>query len=122
MKFLELFSSETTYKVGVFVMKISGFIFFTVKRNASGIKYYQSFLDYSIFLVSILFSLSMFVLDNTHKLNIEIKSSILDIGTVMLLKISLVSILATKLINIFGSRKVFSILKNFERIDKKVCC
>lgn len=120
MKFLNFLTSDTSYKVGVFSLKLCGFGFFTVKRSINGLKYHQSVFDVAVFLVSISFSLSLLMLERNRDLRLEVKSVILNAGTSILFKLSLLSIVVTKCINMFWSRKFFNVLKILARIDKKV--
>lgn len=120
MKFLNVLSSKTSYKLGFLILKISGYVFFTVDYSLNEVKYRQTWTDKGIFIISFVFNIILFVLGIRTSLNIEIRSVILFIGTNILYKISLFTLVCTKLINFIGCQKAFGIIRNFLRIDKKV--
>ena len=120
MKFLNVLSSKTSYKLGFLVLKISGYVFFTVDYSLNQVKFRQTWTDQGIFIISFVFNIVLFVLGIQTSLNIEIRSVILFIGTNILYKASLFTLVCTKFINFIGCQKAFGIIKNFSRIDKKV--
>lgn len=120
MKFLNVHSTNTSYKLVFLILKISGYVFFTVNYSSNEVKFRQTWTDQGIFLVSFLFNLVLFVLGIHTTLNIEIRSVILFIGTNILYKFSLFAIVCTKLVNFIGCQKAFGIIQHFSRIDKKV--
>lgn len=119
MKLLNV-SSNFSYRIGFFTLKFFGFAFFTIKRSLNAIEFQKNLLDYVLFSVSIMFSLILPVIESKLNSKLEIKSTILNVATNVLFKISMISIIVTKLINMTSAKKAFEILKNYERIDKKV--
>lgn len=120
MKLLNL-ASNTSYRFALFIAKLNGFVFFSVKNTLNGVKFHQNWIDCVIFVVSFSFNLILSITAQSQKFNAEIKSPIIKIGLDFLFKLSLFSIVFTKLINMIGWREVFNVLKQFELIDKKVC-
>jgi hypothetical protein len=59
-------------------------------------------------------------LGGENDLKIEIKSQIMKIGTTVVFKLLLVSIVLTKGINMVGAREAFGIMKDLTEIDRKV--
>jgi hypothetical protein len=114
-----MISRETSYKAGFFGAKFSGFVFYSLKSSQNGVKFHRNFFDYFIFFVSLTFSLYNLVFGN-QDLKIEVKSQIMDIGMMILFQLSLVSIVLTKGINMFGAPEAFNMMKILVEIDKKV--
>lgn len=119
---LDFSTSDISYKFCVYMLKASGFVFFSIKSLENGsFKFYQVISDYIIFCVSFSFSLFM-ALDGVHQgLTVNIQSIALSVGTAFLWKVSMISIIITKLINIIGARRAFSMLADTQWIDQKVC-
>lgn len=118
MKF-DLKSSETLHKLSLIVTKASGYSFFSMKRNASGVlEMYQSVGDYAVFCISLLFSFLIACNDNRH--SFEVKSVILSIGTALLYKLTAPSAIISKIINFLAARRAFRIMKDFQWIDRQV--
>jgi hypothetical protein len=106
---------------GIFILKICGFGFFTVKSSLNGLTYQKNILDYGFFVASFAFSFVLYDLEMSHSIDMNIKSVILNIGTVFLFRVAMISVIITKVANMIGSREAFTIFQDFERINKKVC-
>jgi hypothetical protein len=102
------------------ILKLSGYGFFTVTSFVDGIKYRRTWPDCAFFVTSFFITFCVFAFGGTVSSSAEVQSMILLIGTKILFKTSLLSILCTKAVNFIGRRKAFDILKNFETIEKKV--
>lgn len=120
MKLLHKISSATSYNLGFLILKISGYVFYSVKDSGRGTKFRQSFFDHMIFLTSLTFSLYLYFVGDGLNSSFKIRSTILLFGMVLMYKFAMFSIIFLKIINYVGVKKAFRILKSFETIDKKV--
>lgn len=121
MKLSNLISSTFSYKIGYFMIKLTGFCFFTLKHASNGFEFHQSLFDYLIFILSFCFSFYAAIWGK-QTMEIEIKSKILNIGTMFLFQVTLFAFFVTKSINFIRVRAFFNIFKSYEEIDKKVSC
>jgi hypothetical protein len=120
MKLLNLKSSYTTYIIGFWCNKLSGYFFFTLKQTAEGIKFQRTWMDSFFFAISFVFSFYLAVVGG-NELAVKIRSEILLMGAKFALKISLITSLFSKLANFIGAKKGFEIIQHFRTIDKEVC-
>lgn len=120
MKLLNFVSPTTSYKLVLFIGKLSGFVFFSAKHTLHDVSFYENWTDYVIFTISFFFSVVIAVGGSSLSFKVAVKSVIVGIGTDFLFKISLYSIVVTKFINMIGRHETYKILELFKRIDKKV--
>lgn len=104
-----------------FIAKLSGFWFLSIKSLSNGtIVCHQTRIDYVVFALSLTFSLLTASIGSNETLNVKIKSTILNLGTMFLWKMTLYSIIVTKIVNFIAGRSVFNILQDFKWMDRQV--
>lgn len=104
-----------------FIAKLSGFWFLSIKKLSNGtIICHQTRIDYIVFALSLTFSLLTASIGSNESLNVKIKSTILNLGTMFLWKMTLYSIIVTKIVNFIAGRSVFNILQDFKWMDRQV--
>lgn len=120
MKF-KMKSSDVTYQLSFVMIKFAGYIFFSVRpTNDWLIEFYQSRLDYFLFVASFVFSIYAASGGGYHTVDFKLRSTILNIGTTILWRASVFSVLVSKIFNAFYIRKVFKIMKDFKWMDREV--
>lgn len=123
MKLLKITSSDFVYKFNVYVAKLSGFAFFSLKSSGTNeIEFHQSWVDYVLFTLSLSFSCYAFLSGSSNKSRVQLnlQSTILNLGVVTLWLASMVSVIVTKLLNIFLGRRIFQMIVDFRWINQKV--
>lgn len=120
MKLLKLIRARTSYKLGFYTSKISGFMFFTANFESSKVKYQRRWIDFLLFFMSFALNVYLFGFAENFNMNFKIRSEILYVGTQFLYKVSLFTIICTKFNNFVRAKKAFGILRSFEIIDEKV--
>lgn len=118
---LDFTSSDLSYNTSITILKLSGFLFFTVVTTPEGLTEFRQFWsDYASFLISISFSIYIAFCSESSDLNFKRKSTILNLGTEFLWKISLFSILLTKIILLISARQGFNVVRLAKLIDRQV--
>lgn len=117
---LELSDPDLAYKCCLYGLKLSGFIFFSYSTINGRIHFVQKFTDLALFLISFAFSLYLAVTGGQRDIFLSVKSQILNLGTGFAWKLSLISVVLTKLVNIAAARQGFLIIKHSRSIDHEV--
>lgn len=118
---VDIISLEFLFKMLLFVMKTSGFAFYSVKWSDNGaVQIYNSFSDYLIFGLSFLLSAAVIYISGGTTREVGIKSVILSDGTILLWQLSLIASMITKVLNFFSDQKSFSIFLDLRWFERKV--
>lgn len=105
------------------MLKWSGFAFFSTSVNSQNVlEFKQNASDIAIFIISLVVSLMTLFNGNTGNIFKDLKSPILWIGSIMLVQISLITVIFTRVFNFIASRRAFKFLVEIRKIDEKVCC
>lgn len=113
--------SNAAYNFSFWMIKLSGYAFYTIRKLKNGnIKFYQSWLDYLAAAISVTFSIYA-VFGGLHKsFDLNLKSTILEIGMMAFFQIAIVGTMVAKVNNFLYARKCFRILLDFQWIDRMV--
>lgn len=118
---LKFISVNFTYKLCLLTTKISGFWYLTTIRiDEHLIECKRKWSDYVIFAMSLLFSLHVLFDEESSSIKIRLRSTALNLGTIILWQSSAISILTSKVINFFGGWKSLGILRSFISMDRQV--
>lgn len=120
MKVFNFFTSNSYYNFNLAALKFIGFAFFSVKYSRNKIKFHRSFLNCAAFFLSTAFSVVVLVVEGQQRTFFQVKSPILSVAMVVLFRLSMVGIVATKIIYFFGHKEVFNYIQCLINIDKKV--
>lgn len=120
MKLFNVNSPELSYKLSVAITKISGFAFYSMKKCNEKFKFFLSWRDYLILISSFSFSFYVFLNGAKTSFNFELKSTILNLGTIILWQVSMGGVIVTKVVNFVAGKRVMGVIPDFMWIDKKV--
>lgn len=120
MKF-NIASPDQSYELAFFFAKISGYAFFTIRKIGHGmIEFGQTWLDYTIFILSVssgLYAASGAVI---QVFDVKVKSTILKIGFFAFWEASLIAMIVTKVNTLLCARTCFKLLTDFKWMDNMV--
>jgi hypothetical protein len=105
----------------LWIAKISGYGFFSYSVVAGKFTFKRDWKDIFVMLLSFAFSTCLFCLAD-GKTYVDLRSVVLNIGIAFVWNFVTFSSVSNKIVNVFGGRKCFSMLKNFNRVDRQVCC
>ena len=120
MKVLNFFTSNSYYRFNLATLKVIGFAFFSVKFSDGKIKFHISLLNCAVFILSTAFSFMVLVVEGKRGVSLQANSPILSVAMVLLFRMSMINIVATKIVYFVGHRAVFNSIRCFINIDKKV--
>lgn len=117
---LDLSDTNLVNKFGAYLLKLSGFIFFSYVVIGGRIHYVRKWTDFVLFSISFGFSFYLAATGGGKDMKLVLKSKILNLGTVFLWKVTLISVVLTKLVNIVATRAGFEVIEHLSRIDQQV--
>ena len=109
---------KSPYMLSLYAVKLTGYSFFSI--NTQTFEFYRDRFDYALMVGSLTFSVLVFYFGKSQNLSLNIKSMILNIATLVLFFMSMTSVLLIKVLNIFGGKKVFKVLKDLMFVDTQV--
>lgn len=117
---LDFRTSDFFYNLSYNILRFSGFLFFSMERLGSAIRFHQSWMDYAWFAISFSFSLTSLIGGISFRKKLQLQSTIMDIAPSILWKASMISILSTKIINFTRARSLYEIIMNLKWFDQEV--
>lgn len=114
-------TSGMIFKLSYIVLKISGFVFFSVRRKAADVlEFHRSWIDYAIFIVSFTFSAYACSEGSSTIFELKLNSIVLNLGRKFLWKLSMSSVIVWKCVHFVRGRDVFNIMVNLKWMDRQV--
>lgn len=101
------------------IAKFTGFEFYSLKASQSNLIFQRTYFDVAVFFFNLVLSIYTFTWSR-ERIEIEVNSPIVKFGTEAVLKLSFVSIVATKIVLMIWAKKNFKTFQIFNLIDKKV--
>lgn len=109
------------YRLTLMIIKCSGFVFFSIKdTRGTFLEFEQSWTHYGILFVSLAYSVYIAVLGQTQEIEFPVRSLVLSVAAGVLMTLTTISVIISKLGNFFQAQKGFSILKNLNWMDQQV--
>lgn len=109
------------YNLSLLILKLSGFIFFTIKVSSNNIlECHRLFFDYLAFFVSFSFSCYAYRTGSNINTTNRLKSTVLNLGTRILWNVSMLSIIITKFVNMIACQHGFKIFVDLKWFDHQV--
>lgn len=109
-----------SFKFCYHVNKLSGYLFFSIRKDEPGKFYSSTLCDVMFFIASFIFTFYPFILVWRLPLILSSRSVILGIGTYLNLKTTILHPLILISMNFFNRHDMFEVLQNLNWMDEKV--
>lgn len=121
MKFFKSNSVFDSFKISYYLNKLSGYWFFTIKKDKAG-NYTSttSVMDFVLLFLSLTLCISSCLSVIRTPFKLSSRSIILDIGVFISSKIVVLCPIIIVLLNFYHRHECFQIIRNYHWIDKKV--
>lgn len=116
---LDYETSSSSYKFLYRILKISGFLFFTVKTTTdNAIKFHRTWGDCLVFIMSMSLTLTSIISSSSPPLKLQ--SIVLNMAGPILAKSMIYSVILSKCVNFIQGRGSFKILTDYKWFDEQV--